>query len=232
MSDDNNSRRGLVPFDPFYFEEQKKEGAQFSMKETFNRIYNTNHWVARDSVSGSGSESSQTETLLLKLRSLIRQLEIKHLLDVPCGDFNWMKNLNVPGLLYSGGDIVQSITLRNIQKYGSVRRKFFTVDITSGRLHEADLLFCRDCLVHLSFSDIERAIKNIKKYKIKYFLSTTFPDTKVNQDIVTGDWRPINLLLPPFNFPEPLELVNEKCTEADGRFRDKSLGLWKLSELP
>jgi hypothetical protein len=231
MTKNKDSRRTLVPFNPYFFEEQKKEGAQFGMKETFHKIYQTNHWSSGMSVSGAGSEQAQTEYLLIKLRSLVKELNVKHLLDVPCGDFNWIKHLQIPGLLYTGGDIVQEITLKNKSKYGSVKRKFITVDITSGRLSDADLLLCRDCFVHLSFNDISRALLNIKRHKITYLLTTTFPDCKINEDITTGDWRPINLMLPPFNFPEPVYLINEKCTEGDGAFRDKSLGLWKTDQL-
>lgn len=36
----------------------------------------------------------------------------------------------------------------------------------------------------------------------------------------------------PFNWPAPRALINERCDEDDGGWRDKSLGLWRLDELP
>jgi hypothetical protein len=48
---------------------------------------------------------------------------------------------------------------------------------------------------------------------------------------MTGDWRPLNLERPPFNFPPPAELLAEGCTEAEGRFLDKCLGLWAIKDL-
>jgi hypothetical protein len=30
----------------------------------------------------------------------------------------------------------------------------------------------------------------------------------------------------------PVELLNENCTEAGGGWRDKSRGVWRLSEIP
>jgi hypothetical protein len=42
----------------------------------------------------------------------------------------------------------------------------------------------------------------------------------------------LNLQLPPFNFPAPLRLIEENCTEDGGKYADKSLGLWRLSDLP
>lgn len=50
-------------------------------------------------------------------------------------------------------------------------------------------------------------------------------------DIQTGHWRPISFFDAPFNFPQPLELINENCMEGFPKFLDKSLGLWKLEDL-
>ena len=62
-------------------------------------------------------------------------------------------------------------------------------------------------------------------------LTTTFPDCDENIDIVTGDWRIINLERAPFNFPKPIKMINEKCTEGNGTYSDKSLGLWPIDQL-
>ena len=97
---------------------------------------------------------------------------------------------------------------------------------------EADLLLCRDCLVHLSFADIARAIANIRAATVTYLLTTTFPAQRANEDIRTGDWRPLNLEAAPFGWPAPLEYLVEKCTEGNGLFADKSLGLWRVDSLP
>src|SRR5262249_226159 len=104
-------------------------------------------------------------------------------------------------------------------------------DVTSDKLPGADIILSRDLLVHLSFRDIAAALENFKQSMSEYLLTTTFPRTTRNIDILSGDWRPINLQLPPFNFPEPLRLINENCTEHGGRYADKSLGLWKLDDL-
>lgn len=37
--------------------------------------------------------------------------------------------------------------------------------------------------------------------------------------------------LQPFNFPAPIRIINEKCTEAGGQYSDESLGLWELDEV-
>ena len=75
------------------------------------------------------------------------------------------------------------------------------------------------------------AIRNFHKSGTKYLLTTTFTGIKENTDIVSGRVRPINLQKPPFNFPMPILLINEHCTEEVGRFADKSLGLWEIVDI-
>ena len=86
--------------------------------------------------------------------------------------------------------------------------------------------------MHLSFSDVARALASIKRGGVDYLLTTTFPGCDQNEEIVTGDWRLLNLERPPFNFPPPLRLINEGCAESHGAFGDKSLGLWVVEQLP
>lgn len=88
------------------------------------------------------------------------------------------------------------------------------------------------CLVHFGFEDIRRALSNIRASRVKYLLATTFPACQSNEDIVTGDWRPLNLQIAPLHFPPPLRMLREGCTEGGGLFEDKSLGLWLVRDLP
>jgi hypothetical protein len=59
-------------------------------------------------------------------------------------------------------------------------------------------------------------------------LATTFPELSANADIVTGDWRPMNLERPPFNLPSPLNFILERKVPDHG---DKGLGLWQVDDL-
>ena len=78
---------------------------------------------------------------------------------------------------------------------------------------------------------LARALDNLRAGDVPYLLTTTFPGCEANEDIATGDWRPLNLERPPFSFPPPLALVDEQCSEGGGQFRDKSLGLWRVDDL-
>ena len=62
-----------------------------STKETFTEIYKTNFWSSNESPSGGGSELIQTKSLINDLEKLLKDMDIKSVLDIPCGDFNWMQ---------------------------------------------------------------------------------------------------------------------------------------------
>lgn len=223
-------RRSGVPFDPYHFEKLERQGQTFSIEETFRHIHQTNHWGAA-STSGAGAAEAQTRHLAAVLPPLLRELNVQTLLDAPCGDFGWMRQVNLPGVHYVGADILPELAAENQHRYGDERHRFVPLDLTRDPLPDADLLLCRDALVHLSFADIFRVLDNVRRSRIPYLLTTTFPDSDANEDITTGDWRLLTLVKPPFNLPPPVQLLVEHCTEGGGRFRDKSLGLWRVANL-
>jgi SAM-dependent methyltransferase len=198
----------------------------------FDEIFRTNFWGGTTSVSGPGSELDQTAVIRDAIPPLLARHGIRSILDAPCGDFNWMQHVALPGIRYTGVDIVPALIARDQATYGSPERRFAVCDLVEGNLPKADLIFCRDCLVHLSYDETRRALDNFRRSGATWLLTTTFTQPRANHDIVTGDWRPIMLQQPPYGFPEPVELVNEGCTEFGGSYPDKSLGLWRLADLP
>ncbi|MDP9278351.1 MAG: class I SAM-dependent methyltransferase, partial [Gemmatimonadota bacterium] len=99
-------------------------------------------------------------------------------------------------------------------------------------LPEADVILCRDCLVHFSFANIVAAFRTIKASGAEYLLTTTFPDREINNDIVDGDWRPLNLEASPFLLPAPVDVIVEGCMEEGGAYADKALAVWRIADLP
>ena len=179
--------------------------------EKFAKIYSQNLWQDIESVSGPGSNVINTKVIRKELPKLVSELGVNSLLDIPCGDFNWLKEVNLDIYMYTGADIVEELVEASNKNYGNERRKFVKLDMTTDALPTADLILCRDCWVHLSFADIFRSIKNIKNSNSKYLLTTTDPKLDENVDTYTGDWRAINLQIAPFNFPQPIKIINEKC---------------------
>lgn len=200
-----------------------------SPEEIFTNIYQGNKWKNPESLSGSGSTLAETEQIRLVLPGLLAELRCRSMLDVPCGDFNWMRFVSLE-VDYIGGDIVADLVTVNQARYGNERRRFVRLDLLQDCLPAADLILCRDCLVHLSYHYIFQALTNIRASGATYLLTTTFENQARNVDTITPVWRAINLRLPPFSFPPPLRLIDECARQPLSR--GKHLGLWRVADLP
>lgn len=202
---------------------------QRNTNSVFDEIYRTNYWrgVSR---SGEGSDLEQTRVIRKELPKLTAELNVKTMLDLPCGDFFWMRHTDLE-VNYIGADIVGELIDENNKKFSSSKRSFVRLDVCKDELPNVDLIFSRDLLVHLSYNDIFAALANMKKSGSRWLLTTTFTRRENNVNIKTGDWRTLNLELQPFNFQSPRYLINEECTQYNGDYDDKCLGLWDLSSL-
>jgi hypothetical protein len=199
-------------------------------KAIFERFYSQNLWEDAFSVSGPGSSLTSTSNLREVLPRALKHLGITRFLDIPCGDFKWMSQLDFPVGAYTGADIVPQLIEKNRRTYGD-RGEFLCLDLLRDPLPMADAIFCRDCLVHLSYREIRAALRNVRASSAAFFLTTTFPDLNANEDTVTPYWRPLNFEKAPFNFPEPLYLIRDY---ADGQINDagKHLGCWRVEDIP
>src|SRR6185312_8656805 len=203
---------------------------QHSRQQIFARMYTRNSWGGAESVSGGGSDLIQTRTIRRAIAALAEELGIRTMLDAPCGDFNWMQHVSLQLDEYIGADVVPELIEDNIRRYGSATRRFAVLDICHDDLPAVDLIFCRDCLVHLPLQSGAAAVRNFVRSGSRYLLTTTYPRIVARNKplLITGNWRPLDLTLPPFSLPEPLRVINEECTEPND-YPEKSLGLWDLA---
>lgn len=203
------------------------------LKSKFSEIYDNNTFGGRVSRSGEGSDLVQTATIRRELPRIVEQFKVKSFLDAPCGDWCWMREVELGVERYVGVDIVDAMIARHNLEFGNDSRLFRSLNLADAVLPTVDMVFSRDCLVHLTFEDALRIIRNFKRSGSKYLLTTTFVDRRRNNDLIDDDsfWRALNMQLAPFNFPEPILVVNEGCSEEGGQYPDKSLGLWLLSEI-
>jgi hypothetical protein len=201
-------------------------------RSVFDAIFRANVWGDAESVSGSGSNLDQTRVVRRELPSLLRRWNVRRIVDAPCGDYHWMSQTALEVDSYIGIDLVPELIARNQSCFGTSVVRFQQGDLVRSLLPSADLVFCRDCLVHLSFADARAAIRNMKASGARFLLTTTFTRGDANADVSNGGWRTLNLQLAPFDFPPPLELLIEECTEWDGAYADKALGLWRFNDLP
>lgn len=217
------------------------------LSEKFTLIYRDRLWVEsaphlnRDkSASGHGSTLRSTKTLRPQLEELIRSLKPGSFLDAPCGDFNWMKEVRFPNDCdYVGGDVVAPLIDRLQQRYGyeagasrrrggaARSRRFLVVDLCSDLLPPVDILFCKDCLQHLSNSDVKRVLDNIMKSKVKYVMISNHSGVQNNKDIPTGGFRFLDVTKPPFMLPEPYMRLDDCPVDKEPRY----IGVWRRAEL-
>jgi SAM-dependent methyltransferase len=201
-------------------------------KEIFTEYYETNFWEGSESLSGPGSGKDQTHILVKELSCLFEKLEVRSILDLPCGDWNWMQELDLSGINYFGGDIVEPLIKTNQKKFGKYFVQFRVIDIINDELPSVDLVLVRDCFIHLSNEAVFKALANIKASKSKWLLTTHFPwlHRQANEEIEIGGYRRVDLTQPPFNFSPPSHIIFE--FDFQGWDSDKSLALWQIDQMP
>ena len=93
-------------------------------KIVFNSIYKSNHWNKsqkldlNQSYSGPGSaaNSIQTNNLISELEKFFKEINIKNILDAPCGDCAWISKIFDTNIKYTGIDIVKDLINENKTK--------------------------------------------------------------------------------------------------------------------
>lgn len=207
---------------------RKMRWQKSTVEDIFGEIYSKQLWKNKTSVSGPGSEVEYSKQLLFFLPYIIKDLNIKSITDIGCGDFNLLKEVDLTGIDYTGIDIVPELIMMNREKYGKDHLRFEYKNIVKDDLPSADLVICRDVLVHLGIRQISEVLEKVKMSGAKYFLSTTFPSAS-NTDIVTGTWRPVSLTSAPFYLDEPLIMFNEFPFFHDKNVPARFIALWKLT---
>ena len=154
---------------------------QDTSEKRFNLIYKTNFWSSNESVSGYGSELKNTINIEKEIINIVKKYQIKSILDAPCGDFNWVKNVLDKNLSYIGGAIVQEIIDNNIRKFKSI--KLFFENFKKSKINYL-------LLTSYKLKDTNKEIDNL--------------------DIPDGEYREIDLTRPPFLLPKPLHEILDK----------------------
>jgi len=190
--------------------------------------------------AGIGSELRVSVDAIATLHVLVNEmkrhfgLEKIRMLDVPCGDMQYMPQFleSRNDVDYTGVDIVEELIDRHREKYARHPWIFRKTDIVadSSFVNNYDLIVSRSMLQHLNNDAI---FKIFNKFSVQtrhpsFLLVTTFSNLRSNIDLDTsryGRFRPVNLELPPFRLEPPL------CMFRDGPYRKKLtnfMGLWRL----
>jgi len=192
-----------------------------------------NKWFHRwtgilESASGSGSSLSNTKEVRSELPILLRQYGFKSMADVPCGDWNWMRQVDLGNVEYTGYDVVPDLIDSLAVKYP--HSKFRVLNAVEGCVAPCDVILCRDFLFHLSYANIWKVLKNFKR-SADWLLTTIFTADRENADVQDNaqhpPWRPLNLMKMPFCLKPPVSYIQEN----DGKdCRGRIVGLFNLKE--
>jgi len=185
-----------------------------SAKEEFTRIYREHVWGGT-SKSGPGSDPEMLRAYSALLVDVLKQRQVRAVVDVGCGDWALGRTLDWSGVDYTGIDIVPDVVEHLNVSFGSNRIRFRCLDIVSDELPQADLCVIKDVLQHLSNDSVRSLLGRLSKYFLAALITNDLSHQKrgnwrtlwktesipPNTDIREGGYRPLRLRESPFNLP-------------------------------
>ena len=142
------------------------------------------------------------------------------MLDLPCGDFVWMKHFlkTRTDIEYTGIDIAGLLTENHQRTYSTETSWHFKQnDIVKNSLPmKFDLIFSRQMTQHLETRDTMNVLEHFSQSG-QYLLITNYPDVKSNTPLIKTKWRfrPQNLNISPFHLADPVcEDTEDGCINA------------------
>ena len=195
------------------------------LAQRFVSAFDQNAWKDLESVSGPGSTLSYTTELRATLPALMRALGCRSMLDAPCGDFNWMRAVDLEGIAYTGADIVPSMIGALQGQYP--QHRFMELDIINDPMPRADFVLVRDVLFHLSNVDIVRVLENFARSGSEWLATSHSFQVPAMEDAPSDPmtFRPVNLTAAPFHLAPPDYVLKDY---APG-FVHRWLAIWNRS---
>jgi len=173
------------------------------MKEVFSEGWQVGEQEKGDTVCGWGSEIEHTVNIRAKLPQIIRYYGIKSINDAGCGDLCWISHLDMATIDYVGYDIVSRHSWGNTLTCKQL-------DITKHVMRKADMVICRDVLIHLPNDLVLSTLQNFRECST-LLLTTTF-DRSDNLNRIKEpslQYSKIDLSSEPFSLEEPIVCIQE-----------------------
>lgn len=196
-------------------------------------FYSEAAWPQKDSrknsASGPGSNlGHSTETSLKIVKKAIAKYHVKSMIDIPCGDANWIFDSFVTDSLplYLGLDVTSAVIEVNKQRYAHHINKIFEFwDATTctlpkfqmgldGMPTSFDLVHVRDVIQHMTLAQGVNFFCNVFNSGARVLITTTYPHS-TNKNITEGDFYLNNLSLEPFSFPDGFCEPTHPQTDSD-----------------
>ena len=256
---EDNIRLGHRPAERRYRESvwerhYRFDGTDLSQLRTANDSERELPWSR--SRSGEGSFPISTLGVRHALPRLVRIFGIESIVDVPCGDFNYMRALLGSQVLrgmgwrlrYTGLDVVQPLTEAMQRAFGTKpgddafdgdgpTMQFARFDLSLQVLWPADLIIIRDLLFHFSKERVLDVLRRVSRSGARYLLTTYFPlqdntgrDVKRTYADGLGHFAfwPLNLATAPFSLGPPLLTIGMDGSNWARDSNQRGMGLWSL----
>lgn len=168
----------------------------------FDRHYAKGGWGASNFGSGPGSTVEHTKEYVKLINQILQEPSpIKRIVDIGCGDWEFMQHVNLTGKEYIGIDVSKLIVDRNTQKFSKPNVSFLNLNPVFDDIPDGDIFFMKDVLQHLPDNHVDTILKKLIKKKGWALITNDGTRENTPKQISTGRHRNLNVLLPPFNFP-------------------------------
>jgi SAM-dependent methyltransferase len=195
----------------------------------FNNIY------LHSSCSGTGSLKENTVLFRTQLLQIIKQYNIKSILDLACGNYIAVKDIIANNnITYIGADISIKIIEHNKQNYPD--QTFICLDAITGDLsqYDCDLIIFRHVIQHLNYTDAKKAVDNIYKSNSKYLFINHQRGLHANKDshIPENGWanQMYNLNIAPFHLQnKELLYIKDEDKHVVDRGQEECYSLYSIT---
>lgn len=148
----------------------EKDYRNLTTQQIFSKIYEEGVWGASGDpkqkfFSGLGSHQGEiVKAYLTAVQQFLSSLPKKpDVVDLGCGDFHVGANIREQCGSYIACDIVPSLIEFNREKYKSLDVDFRVLDLANENLPNADVVFIRQVLQHLSNRNIRNVIPKLER---------------------------------------------------------------------
>ena len=94
----------------------------------------------KESLSGPGSHLCNVQETIDLIQEAISEYNIKSILDLGCGDWNWFKEIDLKGSTYTGWDADELMIQSNIDNFGTPEINFCVKDIVLEEYPDVEIL--------------------------------------------------------------------------------------------
>jgi len=138
-------------------------------------------WLQRNSHRSGPGHANHTVGARALLADVFQRFQITSMVDAPCGDWNYMKLVNLSGIDYQGFDISEVQIERHKQRYTRDGVRFGVLNLVTTVPPRADLVLSREFWFHIRPEVAARVLQNVRASGARYLITTTHPDVRSNR---------------------------------------------------